>query len=61
MNGTLLEWYNNVLKVFGCLTLFMTANLLKVLAAKIMSSKFNAHSHAAKMNQAIKKVRMGGR
>ncbi|KAL4448058.1 hypothetical protein ABPG75_005277 [Micractinium tetrahymenae] len=55
MDGTLRTWYNNVLKVLGCLTLFMTANLLKVLFAKMLARKFNQHSHYAKMHQALKR------
>lgn len=43
-------------QVLGCLTLFMTANLLKVLFAKMMARKFNQHSHYAKMHQALKRV-----
>ena len=56
LDSTLLKWYNNVLKVLGCLTLFMTANLLKVLFAKIMASKFNQASHYTKMQDALKRV-----
>lgn len=48
-------------QVLGCLTLFMTANLLKVLFAKMMARKFNQHSHYAKMHQALKRVRPGRR
>ncbi|KAI3438435.1 hypothetical protein D9Q98_000866 [Chlorella vulgaris] len=55
MNSTLKNWYENVLRLWGCLTLFMTANLLKVLFAKMLSSKFNAHSHYEKMHQALKR------
>jgi hypothetical protein len=47
-------------QVLGCLTLFMTANLLKVLFAKMMASKFNQHSHYEKMHQSLKRVG-GGR
>jgi hypothetical protein len=35
MNSDLVTAYNIVLKLLGCLTLFMTANLLKVLFAKV--------------------------
>ncbi|EFN57637.1 hypothetical protein CHLNCDRAFT_57189 [Chlorella variabilis] len=55
MNDTLVTWYNNVLKVLGCLTLFMTANLLKVGFAKMVASKFNQQAHYQKMHDALKR------
>lgn len=60
MNDTLVTWYNNVLKVLGCLTLFMTANLLKVGFAKMVASKFNQQAHYQKMHDALKRVGPGG-
>lgn len=53
---SLLKWYNVVLKLLGCLTLFMTANLLKVFFAKMVASKFNQASHYTKMQEALKRV-----
>ena len=48
-----------VLKVWACVTLFMTANLLKTLLAKMMALKFNQESHLTKMYDSLKKVGMG--
>ena len=44
-----------VLKVWACITLFMTANLLKTLLAKMMSSKFNKESHMQKIQDSLLK------
>lgn len=43
-------------QLWGCLTLFVTANLLSTLAAKMMSSSFNRASHYTKMHDALKRV-----
>ena len=51
--------YNIVLKLWACVTLFMTANLLKTLLAKMMALKFNQESHLTKMYDSLKKVGMG--
>lgn len=55
LDNSLLRAYQIVLKLLGCLTLFVTADLLKVLFAKMLSSKFNQHAHFAKMHQALKR------
>lgn len=47
------------MQVWACITLLMTANLLKTLIAKLLSSKFVRESHLVKMQQSIKKVRGG--
>uniref|UniRef100_A0A1D2ACS5 EF-hand domain-containing protein n=3 Tax=Auxenochlorella protothecoides TaxID=3075 RepID=A0A1D2ACS5_AUXPR len=47
--------YTIILRVWACITLMMTANLLKTLIAKLLSSKFVRESHLAKMQQSIKK------
>ncbi|KDD72362.1 hypothetical protein H632_c3454p0, partial [Helicosporidium sp. ATCC 50920] len=47
--------YYVILRLWACVTLFMTANLLKALLAKILGSKFNRASHLEKMNASIKK------
>ena len=44
-----------VLKVWACVTLFMTANLLKTLLAKLLSSKFNKESHSRKIQDSLVK------
>ena len=44
-----------VLRVWACITLFMTANLLKTLIGKILALKFNKESHLAKMCATLKK------
>ena len=46
-------------QLLGCATLFMTAQLLKVLFAKMLSSKFNQAAHYAKMHLALKRVSSG--
>jgi hypothetical protein len=43
-------------QLWACVTLFMTANLIKVLLAKLLSSKFNKHSHLQKMHDSLRKV-----
>ena len=47
--------FNIVLKVWACVTLFMTANLLKTLLAKMLSSKFNKESHMQKIQDSLVK------
>lgn len=47
-----------ILKLWACITLFMTANLLKTLLAKMMALKFNKESHLIKMTEALTKVSM---
>ena len=42
--------------MWACVTLFMTANLLKTLIAKLLSSKFVRDSHTRKMHDSLKKV-----
>lgn len=44
-----------VLKVLACITLFMTANLIKTLMAKLLSSKFNKERHARKIQESLVK------
>jgi len=44
-----------VLKIWACVTLFMTANLLKTLLAKLLSSKFNKESHIQKIQDSLVK------
>lgn len=44
-----------VLKVWACITLCMTANLLKTLLAKMLSSKFNKESHMQKIQDSLLK------
>ena len=43
-------------QLWGCVTLFMFGNLLKTLFAKLLSSKFNKHSHLQKMHDSLRKV-----
>lgn len=42
-----------VLKIWACVTLFMTANLIKTLLAKLLASKFNKESHARKIQDSL--------
>lgn len=54
-NPSVTNAYNIVLKIWACITLFMTANLLKTLLAKMLSLKFNQQSHMGKMYDALQK------
>lgn len=47
--------YIIILKLWGCVVLFMTANLLKRLLAKMLASKFNKKSHMESMTDSLKK------
>lgn len=49
------EAFQVVLKIWACVTLFMTANLLKTLLAKMLSSKFNKESHVHKIQDSLVK------
>jgi hypothetical protein len=49
------EAFQVVLKIWACITLFMTANLLKTLLAKMLSSKFNKESHIQKIQDSLVK------
>jgi hypothetical protein len=49
------EAFQVVLKIWACVTLFMTANLLKTLLAKMLSSKFNKESHIQKIQDSLVK------
>ncbi len=46
-----------VTKLWGCVTLAMTANLLKVLLAKLLASKLNRERQWARMNEALRRER----
>ncbi len=48
--------YTIILKLCACLLLFFTAELLKVLFAKMIAGKFNRESHVRKMQAALRKV-----
>lgn len=50
-----LKAYNIILRCWGCITLFMVANLLKVLLGKVLALKFNKESHLNKMYTTLKK------
>jgi small-conductance mechanosensitive channel len=47
--------YDIILRIWGCITLFMVGNLLKVLLGKILALKFNKESHLNKMYTTLKK------
>lgn len=47
-----------ILRLFGCITLFMVANLIKRLLAKMMSLKFTGSNQKAKMEVALKKEQL---
>jgi hypothetical protein len=49
------EAFQVVLKIWACVTLYMTANLLKTLLAKMLSSKFNKESHIQKIQDSLVK------
>jgi hypothetical protein len=49
------EAFQVILKIWACVTLFMTANLLKTLLAKMLSSKFNKESHIQKIQDSLVK------
>lgn len=53
--GTL-NFYNTLLRLFCCFTLFSAGMILKTLAAKMMSSHFNKSSYFDKMQDALRKV-----
>jgi hypothetical protein len=44
-----------ILQLWACVTLFMTANLLKTLLAKLVASKLNKASHQQKMHDSLTK------
>lgn len=54
-NATVTNAYDIVLKLWACVTLFMTANLLKTLLAKMLALKFNQESHLTRMYDSLKK------
>ncbi|KAL4448407.1 hypothetical protein ABPG75_005626 [Micractinium tetrahymenae] len=47
--------YLIIVKLLSCVLLFTVAELLKVLVAKMIASKFNRESHVKKMRAALKK------
>ncbi|KAL4438254.1 hypothetical protein ABPG77_010615 [Micractinium sp. CCAP 211/92] len=47
--------YIIIVKILSCVLLFTVAELLKVLVAKMIASKFNRESHVKKMRAALKK------
>jgi len=57
--------YRVVLRLWACVTLFMTANLIKTLLAKVLATNFNRGTRYQRMKEALKKVRLalfgGGR
>jgi hypothetical protein len=48
--------YEVILRLWACVTLFMTANLLKTLLAKLLASKVRRDTKASKMKEALQKV-----
>lgn len=56
-NASINSVYDIILKILGCFTLFLFANLLKRLFAKLMALKFTNSNQKQKMERALKKVR----
>ncbi|WPT15326.1 Mechanosensitive ion channel protein 4 [Picochlorum sp. SENEW3] len=50
--------YDYILKVMGCITLFLLANLLKRLIAKMMSVTFTGSNQKSKMEVALKQEKL---
>jgi small-conductance mechanosensitive channel len=57
MNSSAKDAYTIILKLWACVTLFMTANLLKRLLAKILASKFHKTSHMENMMKSLRRER----
>lgn len=56
-NASINSVYDIILKILACFTLFLFANLLKRLIAKLMALKFTNSNQKQKMERALKKVR----
>ena len=50
--------YEVILRVLGCLSLFLTGNLLKRLFAKLMTSSFTGSNQKARMETALKQEKL---
>lgn len=57
MNSSAKDAYTIILKLWACVTLFMTANLLKRLLAKMLASKFHKTSHMENMMKSLRRER----
>ena len=45
--------FHVILLIWACITLFMTANLIKRLLAKMLSTKFNKESYIQKIHESL--------
>lgn len=55
-SNKVLIFYNTLLRIFCCSTLFAAGMVFKTLAAKMLSSHFNKSSFFDKMQDALRKV-----
>jgi len=56
-NASINSVYDIILKILACISLFLCANLLKRLIAKLMALKFTNANQKQKMERALKKAR----